>query len=446
MGVLKAAGGAEPRLSGASFLSTDGNGGVRIESSLGVVAERLPHWKTAIFIIERYKEEILDYSPEFALFRSEDGLEWTIFTLVFFALLLFDNFVLHRKEEILSFGRACLYTCFWVVCAGIFNLYIYFTEGEEAAFAWGTGYLLEWMLSLDNLFVFHLVFKMYKTPDHLKHKPLFYGIIGAIVFRMIFFIVEESLFHAVWWMHIVFGVFLVYTGIRSAATDDDDDDPRNNFLVSWIASKIPLINDYDTAGGRFFVCVPKSQNGEETDDDKMTAPRPRHQVKATLLVLVVICLEITDVVFAVDSVSAIVAQIPDLYLAYTACVFAMLGLRASFFVIDELVRMFSLLKYGVSMILVFIGIKLMVGKQLHVSNAMMLLILVGTVGVCVVGSIVQDGWQNCTKKLAADQEATPAGVQEGTGPKTVDAATSPFHGCGFSPRPSTTPTLTGHGF
>merc|ERR1719454_567123 len=109
--------------------------------------------------------------------------------------------------------------------AGAFCIYIYFHRGLNDAFSWATGYLLEWMLSVDNLFVFHLVFNLYGTPDHLKHKPLFWGIVGAIFFRMLFFVIEEYLLHSLWWMHIVLGIFLIYTGIKTATSDDEDEDP-----------------------------------------------------------------------------------------------------------------------------------------------------------------------------------------------------------------------------
>lgn len=327
--------------------------------------------------IAAVKEEghIDDKDP---LFKEEDLTEWIVFTVVCVALLIFDNCVLHREEKALTFRQAVCYTVFYICCAACFCAGVYLDDGAEAAYAWGTGYLLEWMLSLDNLFVFNLVFRMYGTPDELKQKPLFFGIIGAIVFRLVFFIVGETLFHSFWWTHLLFGGFLVYTGIRSAFTDDEDEDPTQNPVIIWISNRLPLVKTYE--GGNFFIRV---KNPDGTPG----------QLKATMLFMVVVCLEITDVIFAVDSVSAIIAQIPDLYLAYTACVFAMLGLRATYFVIDELIRMFSLLKYGVSAILVFIGMKLMASKHLQVSNGAVLLILIGTVATCVIASLVQNRCQ-----------------------------------------------------
>lgn len=372
------------------------------------------------------------HPEKYTLFEMADLWAWVIFTIVFIILILFDNLVLHRKGGKISFGWACIYTMFWLSTAFCFCLFVWWWRGSDDAIQWGLGYVLEWMLSVDNLFVFHLIFKLYCTPDELKHKPLFWGIVGAIVFRMLFFIIEEMLMHSLWWMHFVLGIFLIYTGIQTALSDDDEDDPRNNRVFVFLAKRLPLVNGYDS-GAAFFVRVPvDSRTGEVIMPEPMaggtgthtplpeaqpgagggqgsneraliysaaawystpavsprSAPPITYKWRATLLLLVVICLEITDVIFAIDSVSAIVAQIPDLYLAYTACVFAMLGLRALFFVIDELVSLFSLLKYGVMLILVFIGVKLILKEWVHFPNWLVALVLVTTLAVSMIASVI----------------------------------------------------------
>lgn len=368
-----------------------------------------------------------DDDHDFRLFRWRDREEWLLFTILAGCLLLFDNAVLHRKNEVLSFSRACVYTLFWIGCAGLFCVWVYIDEGREAAVSWGTGYLLEWMLSVDNLFVFHMVFQMYGTPDHLKHKPLFIGILGALFFRMLFFVIEEWLFHSFWWMHLIFGTFLIYTGIKAATMEGEDEDPTQHPVVQWIGKKLPIIPGYDP-GGRFFVRVGIHASSDEpllspynrkNVDWNDLSPRqheaPRYsRYKATLLVLVVVCLEATDIVFAVDSISAIVAQVPDLYLAYTACVFAMLGLRATFFIIDELIRMFTLLKYGVAFILVFIGARLLVSKMVHISSTVVLLILIGTLSTCMLASILIERWKQDLKQDEQPEQspAMPGAVTE----------------------------------
>lgn len=406
-------------------------------------------------------------NDDFQLFRKEDWLRWVIFSCIAALLLIFDNVILHRNIEALTFSRSCAYTVFWVCCAASFNVYVYVFQGSEAALTWSSGYLMEWMLSIDNLFVFHLIFKMYGTPEHLRHKPLFYGVVGALFFRLLFFVVEEALFHSVWWVHLVLGGFLIYTGMQSAFADEGDEDFTENPVARWLSEHLPFINGFDTRG-RFFVksnyedtnvissardsqClsgapvastvfVPgPAADGGNTDGTCESSPRSTSPTKfsprstsprkfsprsgedslimtpgdfrayqqrpnrrpskehadkttwrATKLLLVVLAIEFTDIAFAVDSVSAIVAQIPDLYLAYTACVFAMLGLRAMFFVVDGLIRKFVLLKYGVGFILVFIGAKLIARKLVHLSPMAVAIVLLSTVLACIVGSFLWD--------------------------------------------------------
>jgi len=369
----------------------------------------------------------------YTLFRYEDWPAWVTFTSVFVCLLVFDNAVLNRSPQKLTVARAICYTVFWVFCACIFCGWVYWYYGANQAWMWMSGYMLEWMLSFDNLFVFHLIFTVYATPDRLKHRPLYLGICGAVFFRLVFIFIGEYLMHAMFFMHLLFGAFLVYSGIKTVAVDDEDDDPSKHPLVQWLQRRVPFVSVYDE-GGAFFVRVPVDSHGEpilpegsvacrpwskggEADpvarceagaqqgrygavdfsgvvrakaDSKLVHGEKRTQLRATMLFLVVICLEISDILFAVDSVSAIVAQVNDLFLAYTSAVFAMLGLRATFFIIDVLVRLFSLLKYGVGAVLVFIGIKLMVSRLVHIPASIVCIVLVSSIGISMLASVVQD--------------------------------------------------------
>jgi len=352
---------------------------------------------------------------DYHLFRSQDTTAWITFSIIFAVLIIFDNFVLHRSNKALSLGQAALYTLFWVVCAGGFCGYIFYMRGHAQAFNWGSGYLLEWMLSFDNIFVFHLIFKIYSTPDELKHKPLFWGICGAVFFRLIFLFIGEYMLHSLVFAHILFGGFLIYTGVQSVIADDEDDDPSKNWMVQFLSRRLPFVSYYD-ANGAFFVKVPvdaasqpllpaenvvmASNSGEDGEEHgygtidfaavRRLNPGTRTETRATLLFLVVICLEVSDILFAVDSVSAIVAQVPDLFLAYTSAVFAMLGLRAMFFIVDELVQLFQFLKYGVAAILVFIGVKLILGKLVHIPPGVVCVILFATLGLSIFVSWVYD--------------------------------------------------------
>lgn len=373
----------------------------------------------------------------YTLFRSEDWPAWVTFSIVFILLITFDNVILHGNPHSMTIVRACCYTLFWVFCACGFFGWVYWWYGAPQAWMWMSGYLLEWMLSFDNLFVFHLIFSVYATPDHLKHKPLYLGICGAVFFRLVFIFVGEYLMHAMVFMHYVFGAFLVYTGIKTATTDDDDEDPSQQPVVQWLQRHVPFVSAYDEKGA-FFVRVPVNDNGEVmlpdvacgkswnphaqgelimASESGTQEPRVRYgtfdvaavvakasagrshsdqvrrrgQLRATMLFLVVCCLEISDVLFAVDSVSAIVAQVNDLFLAYTSAVFAMLGLRATFFIIDVLAQLFSLLKYGVAAVLVFIGFKLMAARFYHVPAGIVCTVLMGSIGFSILASIARDG-------------------------------------------------------
>eukprot|EP00928_Gymnodinium_smaydae_P064772 TRINITY_DN48035_c0_g1_i1.p1 TRINITY_DN48035_c0_g1~~TRINITY_DN48035_c0_g1_i1.p1 ORF type:complete len:440 (-),score=82.79 TRINITY_DN48035_c0_g1_i1:37-1326(-) len=370
------------------------------------------------------------HPEEYTLLRKEDIPSWILFFVVFFVLLFIDNCVMHSKNTVLTFRRAGLYTLFWILVAGAFNVYIYFTRGYEDAFEWGTGYLLEWMLSVDNLFVFRSIFLLFKTPDNQKHKPLFWGIVGAIFFRMGFFVVEELLLYHVSWMYFVLGVFLVYTGVKIVAVEEEDADDFDGPMMRMITHFVPLVDTY-APNALFFAQVrvdketgdivapswanrappasaeeaanwratprgtsKQSQHGGEECDSSIL------QWRMTRLCLVVVCLELSDIVFAIDSVSAIVAQIPDLFLAYTACVFAMLGLRATFFFVDELVKLFSLLSYAVAFILVFLGVKLMLKPWIHIAPGIVCGILVSTLALSLVGSLILEQFKGDEKEEA----------------------------------------------
>jgi len=292
-------------------------------------------------------------------------------------------------------------------------------------------------LSFDNLFVFHMIFSVYATPDTLKHRPLYLGIVGAVIFRLVFIFVGEFLMHAFFFMHFIFGSFLVYTGIKTATADEEDEDPSQHPLVQWLSKNMNFVSAYDVKG-LFWVNVEVDEHGEvvlpegtmvereATEHDSLSAaesaesnkilvadfqehlvsrnvPSSRTQKRATMLLLVVICLELSDLLFAVDSVSAIVAQVNDLFLAYTSAVFAMLGLRATFFIIDVLVKLFSLLKYGVAVVLTFVGVKLIIGHIYHIPSSIVCGVLVTALLGSMLASVIQDGMEKKAEGKTIDE-------------------------------------------
>jgi tellurite resistance protein TerC len=363
------------------------------------------------------------------LFRAEDWKAWVTFTIVFTFLIIFDNVVLNRNPHALTMGKACLFTLFWIAMAGCFCGWVYWYYSSAHAFMWASGYMLEWMLSFDNLFVFHMIFDSYKCPDNQKHKALYLGIVGAVFFRVIFLFAGEYLMHRLFFMHLVFGAFLIYTGVKTMMVDDEDDDCTQHPALLWLQEKVNFVSVYDQKMA-FFVDLPVDAQGKPLHPELLMSGRPsggdggesgpliakkgdgkdsygtvdfevlnakltqmreaKTQRFATMLFLVVCCLEFSDLLFAVDSVSAIVAQVPDLFLAYTSAVFAMLGLRATFFIIDVLIKLFTLLKYGVGFVLVFVGVKLCIGHWYHVPPGIVCAVLFTSIAGSMVASVLKE--------------------------------------------------------
>jgi len=363
----------------------------------------------------------------YTLFQWKDWPAWATFTSIFFVLIIFDNVVLNRNPAALTVKRAVAYTLFWIATAGCFCGWVAWYYSTASAYMWWSGYMLEWMLSFDNLFVFHLVFTSYACPDNLKHRPLFFGIVGAVIMRLIFIFVGEYLMHAMGFMHLVFGAFLIWTGIQTVTSDEEDEDPSQQPMVLWLQNHMKFVNVYDSKGA-FFVQCPVDEKGEpqipeeaivreqptevdettplveaeqgEAEEKKrvvdvvdfssLSGSNLRMERRATMLFLVCFCLNLCDLLFAVDSVSAIVAAVNDLFLAYTSAVFAMLGMRAIFFLIDIMVQLFSLLKYGVAFILVFIGVKLVVGRYYHIPSSIVCTVLVAAIASSMIASVIQE--------------------------------------------------------
>jgi tellurite resistance protein TerC len=269
------------------------------------------------------------------------------------------------------FGNA-LAVCFWIFAAVAYNAFVLVWRGQESAFEWANGYVLEWLLSFDNLFVYHHILRVYRTPKPMFHFALFCGIIGAIIFRMLFFLTVGYVVSLAHWLRLILGCLLVYSGVQMGLADDDEDiDVENSIVVqclSWIMGD-RLLNDYDHAG-RLFV----THNGRWC---------------VTLLLSVVVLLEVSDLVFALDSVSAKIAQIPDYYIAVTSSALAIFGLRSLFFIVEDLVNAFELLKYGLCLILVLIGVELLVADYVTIPAAYVFGTLLIIFVACICASVVK---------------------------------------------------------
>ncbi|MBC6612679.1 TerC family protein [Hymenobacter sp. BT507] len=291
-------------------------------------------------------------------------LFWVGFVVFVLAMLLLDLLVLNRKAHIVRMREALGWSAFWVALSLSFNYLVYRTMGHQAGLEFLTGYLIEKSLSVDNLFVFLLIFSYFKVPAQYQHKILFWGIMGALVLRAAFILAGAALLAKFHFLLYLLGAFLVYTGIKMAISADDPEiDPESNPIVKFLGRHLPITNRID--GPDFFL----RRNGV---------------LFATPLFVVLVMVETTDVVFAADSIPAILAVSRDTFIVFTSNVFALLGLRAMYFALAGLMRLFHYLHYGLSLILVFIGGKLLLSEYVHIPMGVAL----GTVGVILFGSVL----------------------------------------------------------
>jgi tellurite resistance protein TerC len=261
------------------------------------------------------------------------------FTAFILVLLAFDLFVLHRKAREIPFREAMIYSAFWMGLALVFGMIVWVWAGPTTGAEYFAGYLIEKSLSVDNVFVFALIFAYFAVPAQYQYRVLFWGVIGALVFRAIFIALGAQLLERYDWMVYVFGVFLIYTGIRMAMHRDEEVHPERNPVLRLVRRVIPMTNTYH--GEKFFV-------------------RHGGKLVATPLVAVLIAVETSDVIFAVDSIPAIFAITTNTFVVWTANAFAILGLRALYFALAGLIKRFVYLSVGLSVILVFVGAKFIV--------------------------------------------------------------------------------------
>jgi TerC family integral membrane protein len=292
---------------------------------------------------------------------------WIGFNLFVLALLAIDLGVFHRKAHSVSIKEATAWSIVWVSLAIIFNLGIYFTWGEEKALEFFTGYVIEKSLSVDNLFVFIMIFQYFSTPTEYQHRVLFWGILGALILRAIFIAAGSALLNQFHWMIYVFGAFLVFTGIKMLLQGDDKLEPERNPVVRLFERWVPLTREYH--GQSFLI-------------------RANGQRRATLLLLVLIVIETTDVIFAVDSIPAIFAVTQDSFIVYTSNVFAILGLRALYFLLAGVMQMFVYLKFGLSLVLCFVGAKMLLADIYKIPIGVSLAVI----GTVLLLSVIASWW------------------------------------------------------
>src|ERR671924_658097 len=290
-------------------------------------------------------------------------LLWIVFNLFVVAMLALDLGVFHRTAHVIHIREALVWCALWMALALLFNLGVYVRLGSEMALEFLTGYLLEKSLSVDNIFVFLMIFTYFRVPYLHQHKVLFWGILGALLMRALFILTGITLIQKFHWIMYVMGGFLVLTGIRMALHKDAEINPERNPVLKLFRRVVPVTENYED--GRFFL-------------------RRSGRLFATPLFIVVLVVETTDVVFAVDSIPAILAITLDPFIVYTSNVFAILGLRALYFALAGVMQLFHYLPYGLSFILAFVGVKMLLVDIYKIPIGMAL----GTVAAVLVISVI----------------------------------------------------------
>lgn len=308
---------------------------------------------------------------------------WAGFNLFILGMLALDLGVFHKKSHTISVKEALLWSAFWIVLSFAFNALVYYWRGPVLAMEFLTGYLIEKSLSVDNLFVILLIFTYFKVPSKYQHKVLFWGIVGALVLRGSLIFLGTELIQQYNWIIYIFGGFLIITGLKIFFDKEDDEvDPSKNIIVRLFKKFFPTTDEYHD--GKFFI----------KDGVKRVA---------TPLFLALIAVEVTDLIFALDSIPAILAVSSDTFIVYSTNVFAILGLRSLFFALAGLWEMFKYLKIGLSFILVFVGVKMCLAHTPYKIPTPTALIVVGAILLLsVVVSIIANKKEAKAEKLAKE--------------------------------------------
>jgi tellurite resistance protein TerC len=298
---------------------------------------------------------------------TENVFMWIGFSVFVLIMLSLDLFVFHKKTHEVKIKEAILWSLVWISLALIFNYIVYLWRGEQKAMEFLTAYVIEKSLSVDNLFVFILIFSVFHVKAEYQHKILFWGILGALFLRIIFIFAGIQLIHNIHWIIYVFGIFLIYTGIKIPFEKEKKIEPDKNPLVRLFKKFMPVSNDFH--GDKFFVKI-------------------NSKTFATPLFITLIIIEFSDLIFAVDSIPAVLAISDDTFIVYTSNVFAILGLRALYFALAGIVKYFRFLKYGLAGILIFVGIKMCISGFYKFPVLWSLLIILGLLMISVLFSLI----------------------------------------------------------
>ncbi len=292
---------------------------------------------------------------------------WTAFNVFVLGMLALDLGVFHKKSEEITVRNALIWTGIWVALAMMFNLFVYLYIGKEEGIAFLTGYVIEKSLSVDNIFVIIMIFSYFHVPPSYQHKVLFWGIIGALIMRVIFIFAGIELIHRFHWLIYIFGGFLVFTGLRMILASEEKIEPERNPVVRLVRRIFRVTESYQS--DNFFVRL----NGK---------------LWATPWFVVVVLIETTDLIFAVDSIPAILAITDDPFIVYTSNVFAILGLRSLYFALSGIEKYFHYLKYGLAAILMFVGTKMCLTDFYKIPIEASLIVIVSVLIVSIGASML----------------------------------------------------------
>jgi len=291
---------------------------------------------------------------------------WILFNVFVAVMLVLDLGVFHRRAHGVRFREALGWSAMWIALAGAFAVLVYFWHGRTPSLEFVTGYVIELSLSVDNLFVFLLIFRYFRVPSEQQHKVLFWGILGALVMRAIFILAGVGLIRRFHWIIYVFGALLVYSGIKFLRPENANIHPEKNPVLRVFRRLMPVTKDY--VGGKFFV----RQRG----------------LYATPLLVALLVVETSDLLFAVDSIPAILAITLNTFIVYTSNVFAILGLRSMYFALATMMDVFHYLHYGLSVVLIFIGAKMLLSHYYEIPTLVALLTVLLVLGISVAASLL----------------------------------------------------------
>ncbi len=299
---------------------------------------------------------------------------WIGFHIFIFLMLAIDLGVFHKKTHKVPVKEAIIWSIVWISLAILFSicipLFIYPDpdQGKTKALEFLTGYVIEYSLSVDNIFVFILIFSYFKVDDRYQHKVLFWGILGALIMRAIFIFAGVALINRFHWIVIIFGVFLIFTGIRMMFQKEAPADPEKNPIVRFFRKFLPVTNEFH--GDRLFI-------------------KQNRRLYATPLFLVLVIIETSDLIFAVDSIPAILAISKDTFIVYTSNIFAILGLRSLYFAVAGIMGYFRYLKIGLAFVLTFVGLKmLMAFIHFEIPIVLSLIIIISILLISILSSVI----------------------------------------------------------